>query len=148
MIITPSAASTYVATASGSGLDVINETLTASMFSAKLSAQAGGSGYGELVDELLEAIKSISIREVSNYTIKYQSKDPAGMRAELKQFITDAITLSKNLAGYDGYKKWIVDMITEVAKTKTGGILGFGGESIIDDKEQAAIDELSALMDA
>jgi len=34
-----------------------------------------------------------------------------------------------------------------VAGTKTGGVLGIGGQAIIDEQEQAAIAELTAMMD-
>ena len=37
-------------------------------------------------------------------------------------------------------------MARKVAETKTGGFLGMGGTSVIDEKEQAALDELAALM--
>jgi len=38
-------------------------------------------------------------------------------------------------------------MIHKVVLTKTGGFLGFSGKSAIDEKEQAALDELAAIMD-
>jgi hypothetical protein len=141
----PGAASTYVSTASGGGFDVINEVFTASRFAKDLSLQAGGSGYGPLVDELLAAMKSMTFAEARDNTIKYQSKDPAGIRAEVKQFVTDAVKIAEILPDVAGYKRWILDMVRKVAETRTGGFLGFGGRSVIDEKEQAALDELKTM---
>jgi hypothetical protein len=146
LINAPGAASTYVSTASGGGLEVFNEILTASKFTAKLSNQAGGSGYGELVDELLATIKGMTVKDAQENSVKYQSTEPAAIRAELKQYVAGAVDLIKSLPGADGYKRWILDMVREVAETKTGGFLGIGAKSVIDEKEQAAINEMAALL--
>jgi hypothetical protein len=142
----PGAASTYVSTASGGGFEVLSEIFSASKFAKDLALKTGGSGYGELVDELLAAMKSMSFKDAEQNTFKYQSKDPAGMRAELKQFVADTLAVVKALPGADGYARWILDMVRKVAETKTGGFLGIGGKSVIDEKEQAAMNELAAMM--
>jgi hypothetical protein len=141
----PGAASTYVSTASGGGFEVFGEVFSASKFSAKLSVQEGGSGYGDLVDGLLAAMKSMSIKEAKENSISYQSTDPAGMRAELKQHVANAVAIAQVMHYEDGFKRWILDMVRAVAETKTGGFMGVGGTSVIDEQEQAAIDELAAL---
>lgn len=142
----PGAASTYVSTASGGGLEVFNEVFTASKFAKELAMKAGGSGYGQLVDELLAAMKSMSFEDAKANQIKYQSKDPAGMRVECKQFVADAVAIAKALPNAEGYQRWILDMVRKVAETKTGGFLGIDAKSVIDEKEKAALDELATLM--
>ena len=141
----PGAASTYISTASGGGFEMINEVFTASKFAREVSLKTGGSGYGPLVDELLAAMKSMTFADAKENTVKYQSKDPAGIRAEVKQFVADAVKIAETLPEVDGYKRWILDMVRKVAETKTGGFLGFGGKSVIDEKEQVALDELKTL---
>jgi hypothetical protein len=37
-------------------------------------------------------------------------------------------------------------MVTQVAETRTGGILGFGGSSMVDETEKAARDELKLIL--
>lgn len=142
----PGAASTYVSTASGGGFEMIKEVITASKFAQELSEKSGGSGYGELVDELLAAMKTMTSKDAKEESIKYTSKDPAGIRAEAKQFVVDGIAAIAGMPGADGYKKWILDMARAVAETKTGGFLGIGAKAVIDEKEQAALDELAGVL--
>jgi len=142
----PSAASAYVSTASGGGLEMFKELFTASKFIAELTKQSGGSGYGELVDGFIDAIKGMNPKDAKAETIKYQSRDPEGIRAEAKKIAADGAAVASTLPGGDGYKRWILDMARKVAETKTGGFLGAGGTSVIDEKEQAALDELASIM--
>lgn len=142
----PGAASTFVSTASGGAFEVISEVLTASKFSAELAVKEGGSGYGVLVDEILAAMKGMNLQEARENSVKYTSTDPVGIRAELKQYVADATALAATQPDADGYKRWILDMVKEVAETRTGGILGFGGKSVIDEKELAAIAELAEIL--
>ena len=141
----PGAASAYVSTASGGALEMFKELFSASKFIAELTKQ-GGSGYGELVDGFIEAIKGMNPRDAKAETIKYKAKDPQGIRTEAKQIVVDGAAVASNQPGGDGYKRWILDMARRVALTKTGGVLGVGGTSVIDEQEQAAIDELASLM--
>ena len=142
----PSAASTYVSTASGGGLEMFKELFSASKFVQEQVAKTSGSGYGKLVDDFIAAIKTMSPKDAMSDTIKYQSKDPAGLREEAKKIIADGVAAASALPDSDGYKRWILDMARKVAETKTGGFLGMGSTSVIDEKEQAALDELAALM--
>ncbi len=142
----PGAASTYVSTASGGGFEMIKEVITASKFAQELSEKAGGSGYGELVDELLAAMKTMTSKDAREKSIQYTARDPAGIRAEAKQFVVDGIAVIADMPGADGYKKWILDMARAVAETKTGGFLGIGAKAVIDEKEQAALDELAGIL--
>lgn len=142
----PGAAATFVSTASGGPMEVFNEVFTASKFSAELAVQEGGSGYGALVDELLQAMKGMTMQDARENTVKYESRDPQGIREEIKQYIADAIRITGTLPDAEGYKRWLVDMVYKVAETRTGGILGIGGRSIVDEKEKAAVEELKALM--
>lgn len=143
----PGAAATFVSTASGGPLEVFNEVFTASKFSAELAVKEGGSGYGALVDELLQAMKGMTLQDAKENSVKYESRDPQGIREEIKKHIDDAVAIAETLTDADGYKRWLVDMVYKVAETRTGGILGIGAKSIVDEKEQAALEELKALMD-
>lgn len=142
----PGAAATFVSTASGGPMEVFNEVFTASKFSAELAVKEGGSGYGELVDELLQSMKGMTMRDARENSVQYESRDPQGIREEIKRYIYAAIAIAETLPEADGYKRWLVDMVYEVAETRTGGILGIGGRSIVDEKENAAVEELKALM--
>ena len=141
-----SAASSYVSIASGKGLETLKELLSASKFAAELVKKESGSGYGELVDELLDNMKGMSLDDAKEATIIYESKDIDGIRAELKQIVLSAAAIVANLPGEDGFKKWIMDTAREVAETKTGGFLGIGAKSVVDSEEQVALNELAGLL--
>ena len=140
------AATTYVSTASAGKLEMIKEALSAGKFLQELAEKAGGSGYGELVDDLLATMKDMSAQDARENVIQFQSKDPESLRDEVKQVVVDGAAVASALPGADGFRRWIVDMAREVAETKTGGFLGIGSKSVIDEKEQAALDELAAIL--
>ncbi len=142
----PTAASTFVSTASGGGLEMIKESLSASKFIIEVAGKSGGSGYGSLVDDLLADLKSMKAKEAKENGVKYQAKDMESLRAEAKKIVAEGAAAVAELEGGDGFKRWIVDMARKVAETKTGGVLGIGGSAVIDEKEQAAIDELAELL--
>jgi len=142
----PSAASTFVSTASGGGLEMVKELFSASKFMQEMAAKSGGSGYGKVVDDLLASVKGMSFNDAKENTIKYQSKDIASVRTEMKQIVADAAAVVASMPESEGFKRWILDMAREVAETKTGGFLGVGGTSVIDEKEQAALEELAAML--
>lgn len=140
----PFAASTYVSSASGGGFDMIKEVMSASKFMQELAGQEGGSGYGELVDNLLEALKGMSLEDAKNESYRYEGKDLESIRDEARRVVENGIAIAGNLPGTEGYKRWILDMARKVAETKTGGFLGIGAKAVIDEREQAALDELAA----
>ena len=142
----PGAAATFVSTASGGPMEVFNEVFTASKFSAELAVKEGGSGYGTLVDELLLSMKGMTMQDARENSVKYESRDPQGIREEIKQYIAEAVAITETIPDADGYKRWLIDMVYKVAETRTGGILGIGGRSIVDEKENAAVEELKTLM--
>lgn len=146
LINTPGAAATFVATASGGGLEVFKEVFNASKFTQKISSKSGGSGYGSLVDDLISAMKTMTFEEAKANAIQYQSQDPADIRAEMKRLVAEGVAVITDSPGADGFKKWLVDLAREVAETKTGGVLGIGGQAVIDEQEQAAIAELIDLL--
>ena len=143
----PGAAATFVSTASGGPMEVFNEVFTASKFSAELAVKEGGSGYGAQVDELLQSMKGMTMQDARENAVKYESRDLQDIREEIKQYIDEAVAIAETLPDSEGYKRWLVDMVYKVAETRTGGILGIGGRSIVDEKEKAAVEELKALMD-
>lgn len=141
-----SAASAYVSTASGGGFEIFKELFSASKFMMESIQNSSGSGYGELVDAFLKKMKGISPKDAKVYSEKYESRDLNGIRAEAKQAVADSAAIASALPGGDGFKRWVLDMARKVAETKTGGVLGMGGSSVVDEKEQAALDELAAIM--
>jgi hypothetical protein len=142
----PSAAATYVSTASGGGFEMIKEILTASKFMQDLIKRESSSGYGELVDDLLATIKGMSTDEVKGNAIRFEARDPIAARGEVKQVVADGFAAIAATPGAEGFKRWVLDMAREVAQTKSGGFLGIGARSVIDEQEQSALDELAAMM--
>ncbi len=143
---TPIAASTYVATASGGGLEIIKELFSASKFMQEFAAKSGKSGYGSLVNEFLEDMKGLSPKDVQENTIKYNATDLDSVRAEAKQLVEDGAKIALSLDDGVGFSRWILEMAQSVTETKTGGILGIGGTSVIDAEEQKALDELAIVL--
>lgn len=142
----PSAAAMFVSTASGGAFEMIKEILTASSFMQDLIKREGGSGYGELVDDLLATIKGMSTDEVKENAIRFEATDPVAARSEFKQVVADGVEAIAAMPSADGFRRWILDVAREVAETKTGGFLGIGAKSVIDEQEQAALDELKAIL--
>ena len=142
----PVAAATFVASASGGGFEMIKEIVSASKFAKQVAEQATGSAYGAVVDDLLTVMKGMSVEDAKANALKYQSRDPDGIRAEAKQVVADAVAATSAMPGADGFRRWILDMARQVAETKTGGFLGIGAKSVVDEKEQAALAELSTVL--
>ena len=141
-----SAASAYVASASGGGLEMFKELFSASKFMVETLKKSSGSGYGELVDAFVERMKGMSPKDARADAAQYDSRDRDGIRAESKQIVADGFAIAETLPGGDGFKRWVLDMAREVAATKTGGVLGIGATSVIDEQEQAALDELTEML--
>ncbi len=142
-----SAASTYVSSASGGSFEMFKELSSASKFMEETLKSSAG-GYGELVDAFLEKMKTVSPKEAKEATIKYEARDAKGIRAEAKKRVADGLAVAASLPGFDGFKRWLLDLSRQAATAKTGGVLGLGAKSKIDEKEQAALDELETLLDS
>jgi hypothetical protein len=143
----PFAAATYVSTASGGGFEMVSELLSAGRFLGEQVKAGDETGYGELVDGLLEDLRGMSKDEAKNASLKAEGKDPVAVRAQTKEAVAAAGATVAGMAGADGYKKWLLDIARTVAATKTGGFLGIGAKSVIDEQEQAALDELAATLE-
>ena len=142
----PMAAATYVSTSSGGGMEMIKEIMQVGKFMSQ-EAQAGDSSYGELVTDYLSLMKAMSKDEMKANSIEYQNtKDVAAVREQTKQTVANAWAAVSALPGADGFAKWIVEIGRTAALTKTGGHFGIGNKSVIDEKEQAALDELAAVL--
>ena len=142
----PMAAATYVASSSGGGMEMIKEIMEVGKFMAQES-QAGDSSYGELVTDYLNLMKTMSKDEAKANSIQYENtKDVAAVREQTKQTVANAWAAVSALPGADGFAKWIIEIGHTAALTKTGGHFGIGNKSVIDEKEQAALDELAAVM--
>jgi hypothetical protein len=46
-----------------------------------------------------------------------------------------------------GYRRSILDIGKAVVATKTGGFLGFGAKSVVDEQQQATLDKLAAMLE-
>lgn len=142
----PSYAAEYVATASGGGLEFIQEVFTSMKVVTDTATRKDGSGFGKLVDEILAEMSEMSFKDARADSIKTESTDMASLREAAKQVVTDAGVAATALEGGDGYKRWLLYVARKVAETRTGGILGYGGTSVIDEKEEAALTELKTVL--
>jgi hypothetical protein len=142
----PLAAATYVSTASGGGFEMVSELLSAGKFISEQLKAGGETGYGELVDGLLADLRGMSKEEAKAETVRYEGKDPATLRGQARQIVVDAASAVNDMAGADGFKKWVLDIAQKVAEAKTGGFLGIGAKSVVDVQEQAALDDLATVL--
>jgi hypothetical protein len=142
----PLAAATYISTASGGGFEMVSELLGAGKFISEQLKAGGETGYGELVDGLLADLRGMSKEEAKAETVRYEGKDPATVRGQARQIVVDAAAAVNDMAGADGFKKWVLDLAQKVAEAKTGGFLGIGAKSVVDAQEQAALDDLASVL--
>lgn len=141
-----SAAATYVSTASGGGFEGLKEIFNAGKYAREAAVKESGSGYGALADDLLDEMQEMSFSDARQSAMEFESRDKAGMRAELKQAVAGAAAIAANQPDGAGYKRFLIDLARTAAETRSGGFLGFGAKSVIDPDEQAALDELAALL--
>lgn len=143
----PLAAAVYVAAASGGGFDMIKELASANKFIAAQAQKGAESGYGELVDSLLAMMRGMSGDDAKAQKLSYEkTKDPAAMRSQFKQTVVDGWASVAGLPGADGFARWVLDVSRAAALAKTGGHFGIGNKSEIDAQEQAALEDLAAVM--
>lgn len=142
----PSYAAEYVATASGGSLDFIQEVFTSMKVVQDTAVRKDGSGFGKLVDEIISEMSEMTFKEAREDSIKTESTDMTSMREAAKTVVVDAAAAASSLEGGDGYKRWLLYVARKVAETRTGGVLGFGGSSTVDAKEEAALAELKAIL--
>lgn len=144
---TPLAGATYVAASSGGGFDMVKELTSASKFMAAEAQKGTESGYGELADSLLAAVTGMAHDDSKAMQIQYEkSKDPAEMIKQIRQTVVDGWAVVASMPGADGFARFVVDTAKAAALAKTGGHFGFGNKSEIDEKEQAALDDLTGIM--
>lgn len=143
----PAAASQYVATASGGTLETIGEMMTAAKAMQAKLVEGTGS-YGPLVAGIAEDVKALGLSDVDDITVKLQGSDMSSLRAAAKQLVADAAAAVAAMPGADGYKQWVLEVARAAAASKTGGFLGIGAKSVVDEKEEAALAELAALWGA
>lgn len=143
----PLAGATYVAASSGGGFDMVKELTNASKFMAAEAQKGAESGYGELTGSLLAAMTGMSKDDSKAMQIEYEkSQNPADMIKQIRQTVVDGWTVVAGLPGADGFAKFVIDVANTAALSKTGGHFGFGNKSEIDEKEQAALDDLTGIM--
>jgi hypothetical protein len=140
----PFAAATYVATASGGVLELIKELFAVGKMVTDQARQSGGSGYGALVDAVLEEMQAMSKGDAQSATISYAGRDAEGMRAEARRIVADAAGVLDTVPGGDGYKTWLGAVARKAAEASRDGFLGLGGSGRpVDDEEQAALRDLA-----
>jgi hypothetical protein len=143
----PFAAATFASLASGGAFELIKEMFAASKFMGEAFQEGSTAGYGPVVSELLEGMKGLSRDEARELAPNFQSKDPDALRAEVKAAVLDAQRVAAPLPGADGYRRWLVDVARAAVQASRGGFLGIGAsKEPVDEKEQAALNELSALL--
>ena len=143
----PLAGATYVAAASGGSFDMVKELTSASKFMAAEAQKGTESGYGELADNLLAAMRGMSHDNSKAMQIQYEkSQNPADMIKQIRQTVVDGWAVVAGLPGADGFARFVVDVAKAAALTKTGGHFGFGNTSEVDAQEQAALDDLTGIM--
>jgi hypothetical protein len=145
----PMAAALYVSSASGGAFEMMKESVTASKMLAEQMQASGDSGFGEIVDDMLATMRGMSKDEMKAMTPMDESvKDMTALRLKAKQVVADAWAAVAALPGADGYARWLMEIAQATALTKTGGHFGIGNKSVVDEKEQAALDELKQVMTA
>jgi len=143
----PVGAAQYVATASGGALELMREMLT-SAAAMREKALEHASDYGSLVEGLAEDIKNLGFSDIDDIAAKVQATDMESLRLGTKKLVADAVAAVKDMPGADGYGRWVLDVARAAAAAKTGGFLGFGAKSVVDEKEEAALAELQQLLGA
>lgn len=143
----PVGAAQYVATASGGALEFAHEMLT-SAAAMREKALEHASDYGPLVQGLAEDMKKLGFSDIDDVAAKVKATDMESLRSGIKQLVAEAAAAVKDMPGADGYKRWVLDVARAAAATKSGGFLGFGAKSVVDEKEEAALAELQAVLNA
>lgn len=144
---TPKAAAIYVASASGGGFEMFGEVFSAAKLIDQVAKQEGEGDYGELVAGLMAGLRTMTKDEIRALHMDYgERKDVAGLRARVKEAVAEGWAAVQALADADGFARFVLDVGRAAAQAKTGGFLGLGGKSVVDAQEQAALDELAAIM--
>lgn len=104
LINTPGAAAAVVSSASDGLMDMVKETLMAGQFIQESITKLGQTSHGALVNELLEAMKAMTLQDMQANSHKYQAKDPTALRAEAKQLVAEGFQAATALGDVQGYK--------------------------------------------
>lgn len=142
------AAAAYVALASGGAVNFVREMFASGRF-MEAAAQQGGSEHGPLVAEVLETLKAMSREDAQALTAQLQQDAEEGKadpRAQAKQLVAAGWAIVKGLPGADGFARWVLDGARAAALTRSGGFMGIGSKAEVDPQEQAALDELAAVL--
>jgi hypothetical protein len=143
----PLAAGIYVGAVSGGPLSLFGDLMATAKHLDQAIKAEGDSGYGDLVDALLATMRGMTKEEIKAAAEWGEIKDPAALAAATKQTVTAAWAAVRDRPDADGYARWLLDFGRAAALTKSGGFLGIGGKSVIDEQEQAALDEIAAIME-
>lgn len=139
----PFAAATYVSLASGSMVDFAKEMFAAGKF---ITEGTRPGVYGELVDALIAAYATASPEETRRLELRYTGDDRASLRAQARQVVVEAAAAVHGQPGAEGYRQWLMAAARIAALAATAGIFGSGARGEIDIHEQAAIEELAAIL--
>lgn len=139
----PFAAATYVSLASGGMIDFVKEMAAASRF---LCEQTRPGCYGELVDTLLTGFRSMSRAQMRELEFHYKTNDLTTLRIEAREVVAGAAAILPGLRGADGYRQWLMAAAQTAALAGSGTLLPGGDRPEIDVHEQAAIEELAAIL--
>lgn len=138
----PFAAATYVSLASGGMMDFAKEMFAARRF---ITEGARPGVYGVLVDALLAEYANGSPEKAKRLELHYTGDNLISLRAQARQVVVEAAGAVRGLPGAEGYRQWLMDAARTAAMAASGSIFG-GGRGKVDVHEQAAIEELAAIL--
>jgi hypothetical protein len=138
----PFAAATYVSLASGGMMDFAKEMFAAGRF---ITEGTRPGVYGVLVDALLAEYANGSPEEAKRLELHYTGDNLSSLRAQARQVVVEAAGAVRGLPGAEGYRQWLMDAARTAAMAAAGNIFG-GGRGEVDVHEQAAIEELAAIL--
>jgi hypothetical protein len=152
VINTVPAAAAYVGLASGGAFNFVREMLASGRFveaATQADAQQGVGDHGPLVAEVLETLKTMTRDDAQALAQQFEQKaqgEKADPRALAKQAVAAGWDAVKARPGAQEFARWVLDGARAAALTSSGGFLGIGAKSEVDPQEQAALDELAAVL--
>lgn len=141
------AAAAYVGLASGGAFGFVREMLASGRF-LEAATQQQTVEHGAIVSEVLATLKNMTREDAQALALEFEPGNQTDPRAQAKQVVTQGWTVVKSLPDAQGFARWVIDGARAAALARTGGFLGIGAKAEVDAQEQAALDELAALMAA
>jgi hypothetical protein len=142
------AAAAYVGLASGGAINFVREML-ASGRHMEAAVQQGAGERGPIVAEVLDTLKTMTREDAQALAAQFEQKaegEKVDPRVQAKQAVAAGWSAVKALPGAQEFARWVLDGARAVALTRSGGFLGIGSKAEVDPQEQAALDDLAAVL--